>query len=189
MCVNIPFTSNKRLSTVGCLVSHESWHIMIPARALFNYLFSFCPIDLHCEPFNYTIHHFLNMKNGVKHMLIKPCRKAFCKGPLNQTNGPCAWRVYVCRYVCLLFRCFFFHFLAISSTSSSAVSQRRFTVFGGRCHEFTLMPSSAEAFVCFAFVPGHNETNLIGRACLILIQYQQGRRTDKWKSSQIIEVN
>lgn len=184
MCVNIPFIGNKRLSAAGCLVSHESWHIMIPARALFNYLFSFCPIDLHCEPFNYTIHHLLNMKNGVKHMLIKPCRKAFCKGPLNQANGLCARCIYACRhslYVCC-FSAFFSLFPAISSTSSSAASQRRFNVFGGRCHESTLMPSSAEAFVSFAFVLGHNETNLIGRACLILIQYQQGRRTDEWKS-------
>lgn len=50
----------------GWLVSHESWNIMMPASSLFNYLLSFCPIDLHCEAFNYTIHHLLNMKNGVK---------------------------------------------------------------------------------------------------------------------------
>lgn len=98
--VNIPpFTVNKCLGTVGCLVSHESWNIMIPARALFNYLLSFCPIDLHCEPFNYTIHHLLNMKNGVKRMLIKPCRKVFCEGPVNQANGLCGLRIYVCTYV------------------------------------------------------------------------------------------
>lgn len=58
---------NKCLGTVGgWLVSHESWNIMMPASSLFNYLLSFCPIDLHCEAFNYTIHHLLNMKNGVK---------------------------------------------------------------------------------------------------------------------------
>lgn len=72
--------STSVLAAAGRLVSHGSRNIMIPARALFNYLLSFCPIDLHCEPFNYTIHHLLNMKNGVKRMLIKPCRKVFCEG-------------------------------------------------------------------------------------------------------------
>lgn len=89
----------------GC-VSHESWNIMMPARALFNYLLSFCPIDLHCEPFNYTIHHLLNMKNGVKCTLIKPCRKVFCKGPVNQVNGLVGRRVYM--YACMLFHCIVF---------------------------------------------------------------------------------
>lgn len=83
---------------MGGFVSHESWNITMPARALFNYLLSFCPIDLHCEPFNYTIHHLLNMKNGVKRTLIKPCRKVFYKGPVNQANGLCG--LHVCMYLC-----------------------------------------------------------------------------------------
>lgn len=150
---------------------------MIPARALFNYLFSFCPIDLHCEPFNYTIHHLLNMKNGVKHMLIRPCRKAFC--PLNQANVHGAF-MYVGMYVCC-FSCHQFYIIL----SKPADVQRLWRQVPW-IHFNALL---AEAFVCFAFVLGHNETNLIGRACLILIQYQQSRRTDEWKSSQIIEVN
>ena len=92
----------------GCLVSHESWNIMMPPRALFNYLLSFCPIDLHCEAFNYTIHHLLNMKNGVKRTLIKPCREVFCKGPVNQANGLCGLDVYVCTYVCCFVEFVFF---------------------------------------------------------------------------------
>lgn len=108
-CVNIPpFTVNKCLGTVGCLVSHESWNIMIPARALFNYILSFCPIDLHCEPFNYTIHHLLNMKNGVKRMLIKPCRKGFLQGP-SKSSKWAVWAAYLCMYVC----CFSAFFLGV----------------------------------------------------------------------------
>lgn len=88
----------------GCLASHGSWNTMTPARALFNYLLSFCPIDLHCEPFNYTIHHLLNMKNVAKRTVIKPRRKVLWKGPVNQANELCALCVcvsYVCMYVLL----------------------------------------------------------------------------------------
>lgn len=51
------------------------------------------------------------------------------------------------------------------------------------------MPSLATAFVCLAFVLGHNEANLIGRTWLILVQYQWRRIIDNWRSSLIIEVN
>lgn len=94
--VNILSLYSQCLGTVGLVFSHESWN-MIPTRALFNHLLSFCPIDLHCEPFNYTIHHLLNMKNGVKCTLIKPLWKVFCKGPINQANG--LWALHVCKHV------------------------------------------------------------------------------------------
>lgn len=58
-------TVNKCLGTVRPNASYESCSILEAAMALFNYLFSFCSIDLYCEPFNYTIHHLSNMKNGV----------------------------------------------------------------------------------------------------------------------------
>lgn len=60
---------------------------MITATALLNYLLSFCPIDLHSEPFNYTIHLRLNVKNGAERTPITPCRKVFCKGAVNQADG------------------------------------------------------------------------------------------------------
>lgn len=130
LCVIIPtFTVNKCLDTVGCLVSHESWNIMIPARALFNYLLSFCPIDLHCEPFNYTIHHLLNMKNGVKCMLIKPCRKVFCKGLVNQANGLCGLCVFM--HVCVVFSLFFFSHFFLPCASPSILLNPQQQANGG----------------------------------------------------------
>lgn len=119
------FTFNKCLDTVGCFVLHKSWNIKAPTRALFNYFLSFCPIALHCESFNYTIHHLLNMKNSVKRLLIKPHPKVFCKGPVNQANGLRGLRFFLgggfCMYVC----CFSF-FLSLSL----------------RCHSFYLIHSS-----------------------------------------------
>lgn len=93
-------------AAAGWLVSDESWNITMAAMAPFNCLLSFCPIDLHCEPFHYTIHHLLNMKNGVKPMLIKPRWKVLCAGPVNQANGRC--RLHICMYAC----CFIVVFLA-----------------------------------------------------------------------------
>lgn len=189
LCVSIPsLIQSTSVWARGC-VSHESWNIMMPARALFNYLLSFCPIDLHCEPFNYTIHHLLNMKNGVKRTLIKPCRKVFCKGPVNQANELWGQRVYtVCIYVVslLLFFSPFFHVLPsiLFNPQRQAKAQCLWkqvpwinsNAFAGSC-----------AF-CFCFVC-HNEKKLIGRTQLILIQRRRRRRIDGWKSSLIIEVN
>lgn len=160
----------------------------MPDRALFNYLLSFCPIDLHCEPFNYTIHHLLNMKNAVKRTLIKPCRKVFCKGPVNQANVLCGRWICMYMYVVALYfflssTCCHQFYLILSSEPIET------PVFRSRCRELILMPSLAMAFVCFVFVLCQNEKKRIGRTRLILIQNPQRRRIDDWKNSLIIEVN
>lgn len=68
---------SKRVSEHGrCLVLRERWNIQAPSRTPFNHFLSFCPVALRREPSNYTIHHLLNMKNGIKHVLIKPRPKA-----------------------------------------------------------------------------------------------------------------
>lgn len=172
MCVSIPsLIESTSVWARGC-VSHESWNIMMPARALFNYLRCFCPIDLHCEPFNYTIHHLLNMKNGVKRTLIKPCRKVFCKGPVNQANGLCGLRVYsICMYVVsLYFFPPFFHVLPSILFNPQQQARRRLNDFGSRCRELIVMPLLAAAFVHFVFVLRRNEKKLMGRTQLILTQ-------------------
>lgn len=74
-------------AAVGGKCVCESWN---SERSLFNYFLSFCPIGLHREPFNYTIHHLLNMKNGVKHMLIKACPKAHQMKQMRH-----GWKIYV----------------------------------------------------------------------------------------------
>lgn len=100
------FLSNNCLATVqGVLSPMEVGALWCQPELCLITFTLFCPIDLHCEPFNYTIHHLLNMKNGVKHTLIKPCQKVFCKGPVNQANGLCG----LCMYVCTSFHCISFY--------------------------------------------------------------------------------
>lgn len=99
---------------------------MISARALLNYILSLCPIDLHCEPFNYTIHHLLNMKNGVKRTLIKACRRVFCESSGKSSERAvvdcvlmkeCMWRLC---FLLLPLGCRHHFYLIISSKPTDA---------------------------------------------------------------------
>lgn len=187
LCVNFSITSHKCLATEwGVLSPMEVGALWCQPELCLITFTLFCPIDLHCELFNYTIHHLLNMKNGVKHTLIKPCQKVFCKGPVNQANGLCSPCMYVCMYVCTLFHCISFFFSSVW------------------CHQFHLILSSqpmearclleqvpwinfnafAAAFVCFVFVLRRYEENLIRRAELIHVQHRRRRRIDDWKTAR-----
>lgn len=47
-----------------------------PCWTSFNRFLSFCSIVFHREAFNYTIHHLLTLRIGVKHTLIETCGAA-----------------------------------------------------------------------------------------------------------------
>lgn len=136
-----------------CRETHvcESQKTETPSRSLFNYFLSFCPVGLHCEPFNYTIHHLLNMKNGVKHMLIKACPK------LAKSSKRAAF-MYV--------RTWRFHsfYLILSSTTMEA--QWLWNQVTG----WIWRPLLAVAFVLFHFCPV-NELKLKWRTRLILLRH------------------